>query len=210
MALIYKAQLSPTKIELLEAWLPTQPWWRGEASGLTAVGAYRFDDPAGEVGLETHLLSTADGRLVQAPVTYRSTPLAGVAVIGTTQHSVLGQRWVYDGCADPVYVTALATAILTGGRQAEMEVAGADGGLERRALTTFVSGSGPSGATVPPLNTPVVTSDPAGTTIVSEQLKLYVRRLIEGAPSTGDALTLTGTWPGHETPAVLAWADALG
>jgi hypothetical protein len=210
VALIYKAQLSPTKIELLTAWLPTQPWWTGEATGITAIGAYRFDDPAGEVGIETHLLMTTDGRVVQVPATYRSAPLADTALIGTTQHSVLGRRWVYDGCADPVYVAALATAILTGGRQAEMQVVVADGRLERRELTTFVTGSGRPGADVPRLGTPVVTSEPAGTSITSDRLKLHVRRLIDGVPTTGDAFTLTGRWPGNVTPTVLAWAEPLG
>lgn len=32
---------------------------------------------------------------------------------------VLDTRWVYDGCADPVWASTLATAILTGGTQAE-------------------------------------------------------------------------------------------
>ena len=30
-------------------------------------------------------------------------------LIGTTEHSVLGKRWVYDGCADPVAVSAILT-----------------------------------------------------------------------------------------------------
>ena len=43
------------------------------------------------------------------PMTYRGAPLDGAehALIGTTEHGVLGQRWVYDGCHDPVLVAQL-------------------------------------------------------------------------------------------------------
>ncbi len=47
---------------------------------------------------------TAGGRVLQVPVSHRSEPMAapGDALIGTAEHSVLGPRWVYDACADPV------------------------------------------------------------------------------------------------------------
>src|ERR1700712_1086698 len=144
MALIYQAQLRPTKIELLSGWVPAQSWFgEADASKLEAVGAYRFDDPAGEVGIETHLLMSPRGQVIQVPLTYRSAPLAGAdaALIGTMAHSVLGERWVYDGCADPVYATALATAILTGGVEAELEIV-KDGGNVFMKSTTTVQGSG--------------------------------------------------------------------
>lgn len=42
--------------------------------------------------------------MLQVPVSHRSEPMAapGDALIGTAEHSVLGPRWVYDACADPV------------------------------------------------------------------------------------------------------------
>ena len=85
---------------------------------------YRFDDPAGEVGVETIVWRTADGTLLQVPFTYRATPLAGADefLVGTSEHSVLGPRWVYDGCGDPVWAAAITTAILTGGQQAQMVI----------------------------------------------------------------------------------------
>ena len=43
-------------------------------------------------------------------------------LIGTTMHSALGKRWVYDGCGDVVYLTALAATILHGGREAALDV----------------------------------------------------------------------------------------
>jgi hypothetical protein len=47
---------------------------------------------------------------------------------------VLGPRWVYDACADPVYAAVLAGAILGGTRQAE-ELVEVDGRLEHREPT---------------------------------------------------------------------------
>jgi len=55
MALIHRATIRPTKAELLDDWVPMQPWGTRE---LELVGAYRFDDPDGEVGIETHVLSS--------------------------------------------------------------------------------------------------------------------------------------------------------
>jgi hypothetical protein len=103
MALIHKATLNPTKLQLLTSWLPRQTWITGEAD-VEQVGAYRFDDPAGVVGIEAFLLQARDGSVFHVPLTYRGAPLAGAEefLIGTAEHSVLGTRWVYDGCGDPV------------------------------------------------------------------------------------------------------------
>ena len=96
MALLYDdAELVPSKIELLRSWVPGRAWAGGSAvSGLDAVGAYRFDDPEGEVGIETHPLRTADGRVLRVPLTYRGRPLESApdVLVTTMQHSVLGQR----------------------------------------------------------------------------------------------------------------------
>ena len=52
MAILHgNADITPTKPELLATWLPTQPWFVGDASALEHLGAYRFDDPDGEVGM---------------------------------------------------------------------------------------------------------------------------------------------------------------
>jgi hypothetical protein len=210
MALLYKATLTPSKLELLQTWTPRQPWTGGtETTTLEAVGAYRFDDPEGEVGMETHLLRTADGQILQVPVTYRGAPLTGSEsfLIGTTQHSVLGQRWVYDACGDAVYVGALATAILRGGTQAELEIV-TDAGKERRQSTTQVSGSGSPAAAVPPMAS-VSSSNEGTTTVISaDSLELTLVRVIDlaGGGMPGGGQTLVGTWPGHDAPALLALA----
>lgn len=61
MAVHHLATIVPSKLELLQAWVPHQPWTAGaDTSALTRLGSYRFDDPDGEVGIETHLLATAD------------------------------------------------------------------------------------------------------------------------------------------------------
>src|SRR4051812_37051985 len=122
MAILYEADLHPSKLELLSRWLPTRPWYRGPASpDMRKVTSFRFDDPAGEVGLEALIVRAGDGPLMQAPLSYRGAPLerADEWLIGTMQHSVLGRRWVYDACGDPVYAEALAAAILTGAAQAD-------------------------------------------------------------------------------------------
>jgi hypothetical protein len=117
--------------------LPSQSWFTGDASDLEVVGQFRFVDPAGEVGLQT-MLVTSQGDLYQVPLSYRDAPLEGAesALICTMEHSVLGTRWVYDSLADPVYASELLRTIVeadtgaetsTGSQQTQVEGSGADG-----------------------------------------------------------------------------------
>ncbi|HXC75813.1 MAG TPA: hypothetical protein VNU19_02065 [Candidatus Acidoferrum sp.] len=188
-------------------WAPTQPWWHGDAASIEAVGAYRFDDPAGEVGIETHLLSAGDGPTMQVPLTYRGAPLegAGEALVGTMRHSLLGERWVYDASADPVYAAALAAVILTGGTQALLEVESA-GQRVRRESTAQVAGSGSPEVEVAPIETTSAVTDERVTTIRTAALELIMRRVLDGEVATENAETLTGVWVGNDTPVVLALA----
>jgi Maltokinase N-terminal cap domain len=210
VALLYKAQLVPTKIDLLRGWLPTQPWWTGDVTSLVAVGAYRFDDPADEVGIETHLVRAGDGPVMHVPLTYRGAPLEGAddALITPMQHSVLGQRWVYDACFDPVYSNALATAILTGGTEAELQVM-TDNGLQRLDPTARVTGSGTPDAEVPPIGPAKVRTDRTSSTIRTAELELVVRRVLDSDVTLDGAPTLAGIWPGNDEPVVLALARPL-
>jgi Maltokinase N-terminal cap domain len=209
MALLHKATLTPSKTELLHAWIPDQPWIGGtDVSTGKVVGAYRFDDPNGEVGIETHLLLVADGQIVQVPVTYRGSPLEGAesSLMATMQHSVLGQRWVYDACGDPVYAAALAAAVLSGGTQAELDVA-TDSGPKRLDATTRVSGSGTPNSGVPPIPSVSYSHQGTSTVISGGQLELTVLRVIDPDHEGGgrrDAQRLVGTWPGRDEPMVLA------
>ncbi len=201
MALIYKASLSPSKLELLTAWLPTRPWFSGDAD-LRQVAAYRFDDPAGEVGLEGFLIQAGSGPVMHAPLTYRSAPIPGADehLVTTAEHSVLGTRWVYDGCGDPVWAAALAAAVVGGMPQAE-EVVDVDGDLIPREATAKVTGSGQDSASVPELDTVSCYDDGPTTVIRAGSLELVVVRVI-GAEVEGTD-TLTGSWAGRE-PALLA------
>lgn len=122
MAVIHHTTLIPTKLELLRTWLPAQDWFRGTRTPeLVAVGGFRLDDPAGEVGIECCLVTdTITAHTYHVPMTYRGAPLpdAHDTLIGTLEHGVLGRRWVYDGPGDPVFV-AQALALLTGRAEAQ-------------------------------------------------------------------------------------------
>jgi hypothetical protein len=208
MALLYRAELRPTKLELLTGWLPTRPWYQGSAApDLRRVASYRFDDPAGEVGIETLLVRAGAGPLLQVPLTYRGAPLdfGDEWLVGTTEHSVLGPRWVYDGCGDPVHAEALASTILTGGGQAE-EFIEVDGRLERREPTTSVRGSGAYESDVPAVKTLVRVDDEDPTVIVTDSVELAVLRVLGNAVDDGERLTLTGRWDGQPSALILAYA----
>ncbi len=208
MALIHRATLRPSKLELVASWVPTRPWGAAGAE-LEQVAAYRFDDPAGEVGTETFVLRAGD-TLLHVPLTYRGAPVPELEghLVGTTEHSVLGRRWCYDACADPVYVAALAAVVLTGAPQAEEYVA-VDGGEERREPTAHVTGSGTE-ADVGTLGAPTATDAADATTVRAGGVELVVRRVLTpGVPADG-AATLTGTWAGRTDPVLLATARRLG
>ena len=175
MGLLHDATIVPSKTELITAWLPSRRW----ADGLPEIaqfGSYRFDDPAGEVGLEGVLLRDAAGSVVvHVPLTYRAAPLEGAEqhLVGTMEHSVLGTRWVYDGPGDPVFVAAITAAITSGGTGAE-EYFEVDGEKVTREPRVTVRGRG--------------AGDAAGGAVLH-----VVRRVGEPVSS---AATLTGTWDG--------------
>lgn len=206
MALVHAATIAPTKLELLRGWLPGCSWFDGDPADLETVGSFRFDDPDDEVGIETLLVRVADGRTYQVPLTYRGAALAGADewLVGTTEHSVLGPRWVYDATGDPVYAAALATTILTGGTQAAVERD--DAGVRTPVVvTTRVEGSG----TKIDLGTVglVDVRDDGGTTlVVTSSAEIVVRRVIDQESSVVGDHDLIGTWPGVDDPAVLAVA----
>ena len=206
MALLHDATLIPSKIDLLTAWLPGQSWFTGDAE-VQRIAAYRFDDPAGEVGVETFLVSAGDDTVFQVPMTYRNAALPGKDdfLLGTTEHSVLGTRWVYDGCADPVWASTLATAILTGGTQAE-EFIDRHSHLEPRRPSATVRGSGAPDASVPQIVAVACFDQGATTFIQADALELVVARVVGAAVDATQ--TLTGIWAGNE-PVVLAGARVL-
>lgn len=193
MALLHRTTLNPTKLELLSAWLPTRPWFQGDGE-VERVATYRFDDPDGEVGIETMLVRAGDGPVHQVPLTYRGAPMPGADdfLVGTAEHGVLGRRWVYDGCGDPVYAAALVRAILAGTDQAE-EYFEVDGRREYRALTMTIAGSGH--AELPAVTEIRRVEDGDPTTVVADGVEQTVLRRLDDAES--DLPALTGTWDGR-------------
>lgn len=133
-AVLHHAALTPDKMQLLTAWLPSRDWFTGDADDLDRVASYRFVDPDGEVGIETLIVRSNDVTY-QVPLTYRDAPLdeARSAFIGTMEHSVLGTRYVYDATGDPVYVAELLRVIREGDTEAD---------LSRGEKTMTVRGSG--------------------------------------------------------------------
>jgi Maltokinase N-terminal cap domain len=118
MAVLHDTTMSPGKLELLASWLPAQPWYLGAGRQpvLTRAGGFRLDDPQGEVGIEFMVVADDSGEQATfylVPMTYRGHALASAdgALIGTSDHGVLGPRWIYDGVHDPVLVAELVALI---------------------------------------------------------------------------------------------------
>lgn len=204
MALLHRATLRPTKLELLAQWLPTRSWYGQPPGEVERVAAFRFDDPDGAVGVETLLVRAGAGPVYQVPLTYRDAPLAGgeAFLLGSAEHSVLGRRWVYDACGDPVYVTALADAVFGRVAQAD-EFIDVDGELRRRERSMSVARTGATGG--PPAGSlrRVVDGDP--TLIVTDTVELAVVRRLPGADG-GAGAALMATWDGQADPLPLARA----
>ena len=121
MASVHHTTMAPTKLELLAGWLPEQSWYVGDARApeLAVAGGFRLDDPEGEVGVEIMIVVDTSAQRPVAylvPMSYRGAEaqtVPGTALIGTSEHGVLGTRWIYDGVRDPVAVEQLR-ALLRG------------------------------------------------------------------------------------------------
>jgi hypothetical protein len=218
MALLHQAELVPSKLEAVAAWAPSQPWFEGDPDQLEKVAAFRLDDPAGEVGVEVLLVRAGDGPVLQVPLTYRGAPLEGGDewLVGTMQHSVLGERWVYDGCGDPVFVATTVAAALTGDGQADEVLQTADGERVPRESTMVVVGSGTPDAAVPSTSVRGTRAVDGATVIDAGSCTVVIARtpdaggsptaLAEAAGGAHDDTTqvLSATWPGHDAPTTLA------
>ncbi|MFF7341608.1 1,4-alpha-glucan branching protein [Streptomyces sp. NPDC008163] len=192
MAVIHRTTLSPTKLELLTAWLPTRPWYVGPTRpSLVKSGGFRLDDPQGEVGIEFMVVTdtSGDGPVPYfVPLTYRGAALAGAedAFIGMTTHGVLGQRWVYDGCHDPVLVERLF-ALLDGRAEPQAQ-------SESDTPDRTISHSGPGG----PLGDAAAraTDNPTGTHLSTRDATLRVNRLLRPAAAGPEGANghVSGPW----------------
>lgn len=209
MAIVHGARLRPTKFELLATWLPTQPWFSGGADTLQRVGAFRFDDPDGQVGVET-LLVAANSRVYQIPLSYRNAPLEGAQafLVGNIDHSVLGKRWVYDAAVDPVYLNELVAAAVLGKPQAIVE-RHTESGVQIVDPSVEIFSDGKQSNVLPQLEfSPPVTHD-AVTSIPAGSLTLRISRVLDLAGYVADqdiiaSPVLTATWEGQSAQVMLA------
>lgn len=212
MALLYTdTTLVPSKLELVASWLQTQPWFSGDVSQLSRVAGYRLDDPEGEVGIDGLLVSAGGAEVYHVPLTYRGAPLEGGEdyLIGTTEHGVLGTRWVTAGLGDPVFRAVLAQVITQGGTGALELVHQPDGSAVARDQEMPIHGSGEPGAPVPEMWAAEV-SVSGSSTLASTGLATLRVIHVPGAgaeAARGAAATLTATWPGQDTPATIATLD---
>jgi Maltokinase N-terminal cap domain len=202
MAILHQATITPTKAELIQKWVPSQTWGPSASDPISVIGSYRFDDPDGRVGLETHLI-TAGGVLLQIPLTYRDEPLRGAEGVHITQmeHSVLGTRWVYDGLGDPRFVAMLAAVAMSGQGEA-LSMVQSDGHLYMAPSNVRIHGGGWSEGPVPVDGFELV-SDGVDTSVLQNErfeLKVFRRPVLGSRPPIG----LTASWTGLEGEVVLA------
>lgn len=202
MALFHRATITPTKAELLAEWAPTRPWGPSAADPIEVIGSYRFDDPDGRVGMETHLVA-AEGALMQVPLTYRDEPLDGAenALITEMQHSVLGTRWVYDGLRDPRLVVMLAAVAMTGQGEA-LGMVVYDGRWYVAPSNVRIQGGGWTQERVPVDGFELAVDDATSCVLRSDRFELTVFR--RPRPGPRPPIGLTATWDGQRDPVVLA------
>lgn len=144
MAIIHRATITPTKQELLEAWLAQRPW--GGSGPVEILGGYRYDDPAGEVGVEGLVVVRGDA-VLHVPLTYRGAPEPSAELVATMDHSALGPRWVYDATTDPVALDCYQRALAGELEQAVAEVWDGDTfvGVREPAVRVTLEGSPATG-----------------------------------------------------------------
>ncbi|MFF8833166.1 1,4-alpha-glucan branching protein [Streptomyces sp. NPDC015131] len=211
MAVIHRTTITPTKLELLAAWLPTRAWYvpTGAAPALSRTGGFRLDDPEGEVGMEFMVVTddSGDGSPVtyHIPLSYRGAPLDGDsgtekgALIGTAEHGVLGRRWIYDGTGDPV-VVAQVLALLRGDAEPQAQSLSntPDRSVTRHGTDVVPPAATGEGAGGVGAGGFTVADGPDGTRIAVPAaeggLTLTVHRVLEPAPPTAAHACVTAPW----------------
>lgn len=202
MAIFHRATITPTKADLISAWAPTQSWGPVAGMACEVIGSYRFDDPDGRVGMETHLVTAGDV-LFQVPLTYRDEPLDGAdgALISEMEHSVLGTRWVYDGLRDPRFVVMLAGVTMTGQGEA-LGMVVFDGRWYIAPTNVRIHGGGWSQERVPVDGFELVSDGADASVLRNDRFELTMFR--RPAPGARPPIGLTATWEGNEGQVVLA------
>jgi hypothetical protein len=206
MAIVHRATITPTKADLIAEWVPTRPWGPAAAEPIDVIGSFRFDDPDGRVGMETHLL-TAGGTLLQVPLTYRDEPLDGGedALITEMQHSVLGTRWVYDGLRDPRFVVMLAAVAMTGQGEA-LQMAVYDDRWYIAPSNVRIQGGGWNQKRVPVDGFELESDDADASVLRNDGFELTAFR--RPVPGPRPAIGLTAHWDGLGDPVILAAVSA--
>ena len=113
--------VTPSFAQFLPPWIAQQRWYagKGRVPVLRRIGGLRFEDPAGEVGIEVWLVLDESGQtptIYQVPLTYRGARLTGAdhALVATVEHNTLGTRYIYDAPHDSVFATELLRLMLDG------------------------------------------------------------------------------------------------
>jgi len=202
MARFHRAKITPTKEELIAEWAPTKPWGPSPDVPIEVIGSYRFDDPDGRVGMETHLVAAGD-TVLQIPLTYRDEPLAGAddALIVQMQHSVLGKRWVYDGLRDARLVIMLAAVAMTGQGEA-LGMAVYDDRWYVAPSNVRIQGGGWNQERVPVDRFELYSDEATASVLRNDRFDLTVFR--RPVPGPRPAIGLTATWDGRRDAVVLA------
>jgi Maltokinase N-terminal cap domain len=210
MAVIHHTTLTPGKLELLSAWLPSQPWYRdaGRPPELDRAGGFRLDDPHGEVGIEFMVVTdAATGTTYHVPLTYRADALPGAddGLITTAEHGVLGRRWVYDGAYDPVLVAQLV-ALIQGAAEPQAQ-------RESNTPDPTVTTGPPAVAAAPGTESAVVASTAVGTELqLAGGLTVWINRILRaGEEHRGPGVFATWKLPdGTVSRGVFATARHAG
>lgn len=199
MATIHATTMTPSKLDMIAGWLPGRSWYRGNgAPKLTKAGGFRLDDPTGEVGIEFQFVTdTADDSPVtyQLPLTYRGGPTAdGATLIATSEHGVLGLRWISDAATDLMAVAQMF-ALLQGRAAAQHQSESDTPDPTVAASSQLPGGLGFGGIT--PLESPpglttigVLTTDGVGGP--GPALALDLHRVLAPVGSAADAGDLLG------------------
>ena len=201
MSRFHRATITPSKADLIAQWAPTQPWGPSAAEPNEYVGAFRVDDPDGQVGIEVHLMRFGD-TLFQVPLTYRDAPLDDESgFITEMEHSVHGTRWVYDGLRDSVAVVMLAAVSMTGQGEA-LGMAVYDDRWYIAPSPVRISGGGWTLERVPVDGFSVQRDNADASVLMNDRFELTVfrRPVVAAKPAIG----LTATWDGQADPVVLA------
>jgi|GEM_PF-5241276 len=199
--------LTATLSAVLREWLPRQRWFPVKTAdfSLEQAGSLSLEDAAGQARLEIFLLAvssrTADGGLrtdvVQVPLSYRDSPLAGAERALVGQAPDAGMAWIYDAVHDPSFVSSWLELIRSEAGSRTGSATGHRTGSEHPLPTAYGVVKVLSGEQS---NSSVIVDDGESAAIVK-----FFRVLSEGINpevEVGAVLTAQGT---SEVPATLGW-----